>query len=119
MFEKNLRLVVLFDTYGALLTKDQQNMFDLYYNEDLSLAEIAESAGLSRQGVRYAIKHAEEALLSYEEKLGLSRKLSAIGESLEKAADVANELKARHTDESSEFDTLLSHIACAGSIMKE
>ncbi|MBO5022907.1 MAG: DNA-binding protein [Clostridia bacterium] len=119
MFEKNLRLVVLFDTYGALLTKDQQNMFDLYYNEDLSLAEIAESAGLSRQGVRYAIKHAEEALLSYEEKLGLSRKLSAISESLEKAAAVANDLKAKHSDESSEFDTLLSHIECAGSIMKE
>jgi predicted DNA-binding protein YlxM (UPF0122 family) len=119
MFEKNLRLVVLFDTYGALLTKDQQNMFDLYYNEDLSLAEIAESTGLSRQGVRYAIKHAEEALLTYEEKLGLSKKLSAIGESLEKATEITSTLKARHTDESSEFDTLLCHIACARSIIKE
>lgn len=119
MFEKNLRLVVLFDTYGALLTEDQQNMFGLYYNEDLSLAEIAESTGLSRQGVRYAIKHAEEALLSYEEKLGLSKKLSAINESLEEATSIANALKAKHTDESSEFDRLLSHISCAGSIMKE
>ena len=43
MFEKNLRLVVLFDIYGALLTEDQRNMFGLYYNEDLSLAEIAQS----------------------------------------------------------------------------
>ncbi len=119
MFEKNLRLVVLFDTYGALLTEDQRNMFGLYYNEDLSLAEIAQSTGLSRQGVRYAIKHAEEALLSYEEKLGLSKRFSEIDESLERAADIARSLKEKHTDESSEFDSLLSHISCAGRIIKE
>lgn len=119
MFEKNLRLVVLFDTYGALLTSDQQNMFDLYYNEDLSLAEIAEHAGLSRQGVRYAIKHAEEALLNYEEKLGFSRKISALQENISDAEDIIRSLKATHTDESKEFDRLLSLVSSAGSIMKE
>ncbi len=119
MFEKNLRLVVLFDIYGALLTEDQRNMFGLYYNEDLSLAEIAQSTGLSRQGVRYAIKHAEEVLVSYEEKLGLSKKLAAISENLETAAGIANALKERYTNESSEFDRLLSYITCAGRLIKE
>ena len=42
MFEKNLTLIMLFDIYGELLTEAQKTMFDLYYNDDLSLAEIAE-----------------------------------------------------------------------------
>ena len=119
MFEKNLRLSVLFDAYGSLLTSDQQNMFDLYYNEDLSLAEIAEHTGLSRQGVRYAIKHAEESLINYEEKLGLSRKTELLQKNLSEAEEIAKNLKANHTNESNEFDRLLSLISSAGSIMKE
>ena len=119
MFEKNLRLSVLFDAYGSLLTGDQQNMFDLYYNEDLSLAEIAEHTGLSRQGVRYAIKHAEEALINYEEKLGLSKKAELLIEHLNNAEEIVKILKANHPNESNEFDHLLSLISSAGSIMKE
>ena len=119
MFEKNLRLSVLFDAYSSLLTSDQQNMFDLYYNEDLSLAEIAEHTGLSRQGVRYAIKHAEEALINYEEKLGLSRKTEYLQENLLTAEEILKTLKANHPNESNEFDRLLSLISSAGSIMKE
>ena len=94
-------------------------MFDLYYNEDLSLAEIAEHTGLSRQGVRYAIKHAEEALINYEEKLGLSRKTELLQEKLFAAEETVKELKANHPNESNEFDRLLSLISSAGSIMKE
>lgn len=119
MFEKNLRLSVLFDAYGSLLTGDQQNMFDLYYNEDLSLAEIAEHTGLSRQGVRYAIKHAEEALINYEEKLGLSAKTELLQEKLFAAEEIIKTLKANHSNESNEFDRILSLISSAGSIMKE
>ena len=119
MFEKNLRLSVLFDAYGALLTPEQQNMFDLYYNEDLSLAEIAEHTGLSRQGVRYAIKHAEESLIFYEEKLALASKISLFNDKLEEAESIIIELKANYTHESIEFDRLLSLIQSAGSIMKE
>jgi predicted DNA-binding protein YlxM (UPF0122 family) len=119
MFEKNLRLVLLFDTYGALLTDEQKNMFDLYYNEDLSLAEIAESNGLSRQGVRYAIKHAEEALLNYEEKLGFSKKISVMHEKLSLAEDIISSLKSGQTNEIKEYDRLLSLISSVGSLMKE
>ena len=94
-------------------------MFDLYYNEDLSLAEIAEHTGISRQGVRYAIKHAEESLLSYEDRIGLASKISLLNEKLEKAESIVKELKETHTHESTEFDRLLSLIQSAGIIMKE
>lgn len=56
MFEKNLRLIMLFDIYGELLTQTQKTMFDLYYNDDLSLAEVAENTGITRQGARDSIK---------------------------------------------------------------
>ena len=68
-------LILLYDYYGELLTEKQKELFDLYYNEDLSLAEIAEHAGISRQGVRDIIKKSEEDLLFYEEKLGLASKM--------------------------------------------
>lgn len=68
---KPLEMSLLFDFYGETLTEKQRELFDLYYNEDLSLAEIAEHAGITRQGVRDSIKRAEHALGEMEEKLGL------------------------------------------------
>ena len=53
------RMTMLFDFYGDILTPRQRELFDLYYNEDLSLAEIAENCGISRQGVRDVIVRAE------------------------------------------------------------
>ena len=55
MKNQTYRMTMLFDFYGELLTDRQKEFFDLYYNEDLSLAEIAENAGISRQGVRDVI----------------------------------------------------------------
>ena len=74
MFEKNLELASLLDFYGEVLSERKQAVLSLYYNEDLSLAEIAEEIGISRQGVRDLIKKAEEELLFLEEKLGLKKK---------------------------------------------
>ena len=74
MFEKDLHFIMLFDFYGELLTDTQKTMFDLYYNNDLSLAEISENTGITRQGVRDSIKRSEEQLLAYEEALGLAEK---------------------------------------------
>lgn len=104
MFEKNLRLVVLYDIYGAMLSNEQQNMFELYYNEDLSLSEIAENTGISRQGVRYTIKHAEEALTGFEEKLHIS----SLFESISEACSALEKLKAKHPNESDEIDRVLA-----------
>lgn len=81
---KDLNISRLFDFYGDLLTEKQASMIDLYYNEDLSLAEIAEPAGISRQGVRDAIVRGEHQLKEFEEKLGLLKRFSAIEKQVEK-----------------------------------
>ncbi len=69
---KNLQMGVLLDIYGALLTERQREMMDLYYNDDLSLSEIAEQYEISRQGVHDALKRSEETLRHYDNALGLA-----------------------------------------------
>lgn len=64
------------DFYGCLLTEHQCEMIRLYYDCDISLYEIAEQFGVSRQAVRDTIKRAETLLISYEEKLGLTKKFA-------------------------------------------
>ena len=71
MSEKNMRYCLLLDFYGEVLSGNQREMMDLYYNEDFSLSEIADEIGITRQGVRDAVRRAEESLDTLEEKLGL------------------------------------------------
>ena len=71
MFEKDLKIACLLDFYGEVLSQRKQTVLSMYYNDDMSLAEIADEVGISRQGVRDLIKKAEEELLFFEEKLGL------------------------------------------------
>ena len=77
MFVKNLALAGLFDQYAPLLGERHRTVFDLYYNQDLSLGEIAEMVGISRQGVRESIKKAEEELTALEAGLHLSERAGA------------------------------------------
>lgn len=72
--EQRAYLVMLFDLYGGLLTARQQTMFDLYYQCDLSLGEIAEEQSVSRQAVFDNLRRTEQALKAYEEKLHLAEK---------------------------------------------
>lgn len=72
MFQKNMNISFLLDFYGDVLDEKPCMLLDLYYNEDLSLAEIAESEGMTRQGVRHVVKKAEQQLLFLENKLGLA-----------------------------------------------
>ena len=65
---------LLYDFYGQLLPKRQRQVTELYHEETLSLSEIAEEFGISRQGVHDALKNGEKALNEYEEKLGLVEK---------------------------------------------
>lgn len=80
---KNLNLSVLIDFYGDILTEKQKNVLELYYNEDLSLSEIAEHEHISRQGVRDSIKRGEETLLNLEEKLAMAFKFTQLSKLLE------------------------------------
>ncbi len=72
-----------FDFYGALLTKKQQEIFDLYYQQDLSLGEIAELHKVSRQAIYDLVKRTDQSLKAYENKLGLVAKYQANSEMLE------------------------------------
>ena len=67
----NLSMTLLFDYFGELLTEKQKTYFDLYYNQDFSLAEIAESEGISRQGVHDTLNRTEKLLRQFEEKTGI------------------------------------------------
>ena len=71
MTDETVYRTMLFDFYGELLTDKQREYFDLHYNEDYSLGEIAEMTGISRQGVWDIIKRAEDTLRKTEEKTGL------------------------------------------------
>ena len=66
--------IMLLDFYGELLTEKQRQCCELHYNEDLSLSEIAEQSGISRQGVWDNLRRAEAALREFEEKTGLVRR---------------------------------------------
>lgn len=72
--EKNVQISILLETYGKLLTKKQYQMLDDYYNNDLSLSEIAENENITRQAVRDNLKKGENKLFEYEEKLGIMKR---------------------------------------------
>jgi len=93
MYEKDFRISYLFDYYGNALTDKRKDAIDLYYNEDLSLAEIAEHINITRQGVRDAIKHGEATLLELEEKLGFAGKLDAWKAAMEEIRKYAEAIK--------------------------
>ena len=72
--EKHIEISMLVEIYGKLLTEKQYQVISDYYNEDLSLSEIAENNNISRQGVRDIIKKGESKLFEYEEKLQIMKK---------------------------------------------
>ena len=78
MFEKDLRIAYLLDFYGDVLTERKKEVLDMYYNEDLSLAEIAEQIGISRQGVHDAICRTEAILNDMEKATGCVARLKSI-----------------------------------------
>lgn len=103
---KDLSVSVLLDFYGELLTPKQAEALDLYYNQDLSLAEIAQGTGVSRQGVRAFIKQGEGHLAEFEEKLGMAKRFADIsklvtdieallGEDNKEITEKINEIKRR------------------------
>ncbi|MDE6188831.1 MAG: helix-turn-helix domain-containing protein [Clostridia bacterium] len=86
------------DYYGSLLTDYQRRLIDDYYNQDLSLGELAKENGISPQGVRDALKRAEKQLCAYEEKLGLvakTQEIKGILEEVMQESSEQNKLKLR------------------------
>lgn len=90
---KDLRVSILLDFYGDILTDTQRETMDAYYNEDMSLAEIADDRGISRQGVRDSIKRAEQMLIDMEERLGLAKRFQDVQKALEAICDCALDIQ--------------------------
>lgn len=91
---KNLEIVTLLDFYGEMLTQKQRDFLEYYYNEDLSLSEIAVNEEITRQGVRDAIKRAEKQLFDMEEKLGLVRRFREIQSGMDEITELAEQINA-------------------------
>ena len=95
-----VKLSVLFDYYGAVLTEKQADVCDMYFNQNLSLSEISEITGITRQGVRDSLKKSEKILFEHEEKLGIYEKDLKVADLIEKidclldGADVKPELQS-------------------------
>ncbi len=89
-----MRQSLLLDFYGELLTEKQRSCYDLHINEDLSLSEIAEQLGISRQGVWDSIRRAEESLRQIEEKTGLIGRFERTRRELDSLSGEAETLAA-------------------------
>ena len=90
---KNLEISYLLDFYGDVLTAKQHDVMRQYYNEDLSLAEIAENFGITRQGVRDSIKRGEGILLDLEAKVGFAKRYSTLQAGLQELDTHARSIK--------------------------
>lgn len=100
--DKHIEISILWQIYGKLLTEKQYKVLNDYYNEDLSLSEIAEINNISRQGVRDIIKKGEAKLFEYEEKLEIMKKtqenektLQLIFSQLSKLSEISSDKKAK------------------------
>ena len=89
------RMALLYDFYGDVLTERQKEFYDLYYNEDLSLSEIAENSGITRQGVRDVIVRAEAILTDLEDKTGLIKRFHTMHKQLQQIAEDAEKILER------------------------
>lgn len=85
--DKVVEIGILFDYYGKLLTDKQFEIVDQYYNEDLSLSEIAEIHGISKQAVSENLKRAEKKLYNYEKKLLLVDRNQKISKGIQNALE--------------------------------
>ena len=107
MFQKSLEIGYLLDFYGELLKDRRRTVLDMYYNEDMSLSEIADALGITRQGARDLIKKAGDELLLFEDKLQMAKKFRNLCECTDNAEQI---IKSNADDKDSSLLTLLSEI---------
>ena len=106
--EKNVKVSILLDIYGKMLTEKQYKLLDDYYNNDLSLSEIAENERITRQAVRDNLKKGENKLFWFEEKLGLMKKNI---EKEERVSEILSEItKIENTTSDKELAKILQDV---------
>lgn len=92
MFDKVIEISMLYDFYGQLLTEKQREVMHLYYEDDLSLGEIAENLKVSRQAIYDTIKKSEKILKGYESKLNLVKRYKEEQRSYKQAIHLIEEI---------------------------
>ena len=100
---KDLENTILFDVYGSLLTEKQRETLEFYYNDDLSLGEISEETGITRQGVMNCIKTSEARLSELEEEMGLVGRFKQLNNKVEA---LEKKLKAKTDNDSEIYDCI-------------
>lgn len=108
VMDRKVEISILCEIYGKLLTKKQLNILDNYYNLDLSLSEIAENEGITRQAVRDIIKKGENKLFEFEEKLGIMKKNMKQEEKIASILSELTKIQTKFTDE--QIAEILEHI---------
>ena len=93
-----LEQTLLYDFYGELLTEHQKEIYEQFVLEDLSLSEIAEQAGISRQGVHDLVKRCQKTLEGYEAKLHLVGKFLSVREKVDQIGEILTEYEREKTD---------------------
>ncbi|MCM1115662.1 MAG: DNA-binding protein [Clostridium sp.] len=118
---KNLEIPFLLDFYGEMLTKKQHDFLIYYYEDDLSLSEIAENEGITRQGVRDSIKRAESQLFDMEKNLGFAQRFTDMKKTVDEimeCAEIINEYNLNHSL-SREINDSVARIKTLASFLKE
>lgn len=108
---KNLEISFLLDFYGDVLTEKQRDVMEQYYNDDLSLAEIAANFGISRQGVRDAIKRGESTILELEEKIGMAHRYRAVQDGIAQLERYTREIAFINSNSYSPDEGIRRHTA--------
>lgn len=109
-----VQLSILYDFYGELLNDRKKQIFEDYILNDLSLSEIADLQGISRQGVYDVVKRCSQELKTYEDKLGLTKKFQIVKEKLNRIKDIASDAEGTK-------DSTINHeiVTLADDILKE
>ena len=93
VMNKILEQALLYDFYGELLTTHQKEVYEQFILDDLSLSEIAESAGISRQGVHDLIRRCQKALEGYEAKLHLVERFLSVKEKVDRIDEILKQIR--------------------------
>ena len=112
--EKNVEISILCELYGKLLTEKQFEFIDDYYNNDLSLSEIAENNDITRQAVRDIIKKGEKKLFEYEEKMGFMKRTLNQEKRIEKALLELTKIQKESSDKqvASVLESIKKELSC-------
>lgn len=108
--DKIIERGLLFDFYGELLTPHQQQIYSEAVFNDLSLQELSDEAGISRQGIHDLIKRCDKQLLLYEEKLGLIAKFQSIKSDIVKIEALVDEFDSKDLETKKVIKERLHHI---------